>query len=108
MVIFWGGSTSRLALTEKPFSRSDNRTGRDEAGRGEARRGGQNQRSSAPRGLGAEAAEAAAGGMDIAGAPEANAESANGAGPRLRPSDWATRTPNQKKNWNRAQRKQRK
>ena len=95
-------------LTVKPFSRSDNRAGRDEAGGGEARGGGQNQRSTAPCGLGAEAAEAAAGGMDIAEALEASAESVAGAGSRPKPGDWATRTPNQKKNWNRAQRKQRK
>ena len=87
--------------------RSDDRTGTDEAGGGEARGGGQNQRSSAPRGLGAEAAEAAAGGMDIAEAPEANVESTAGAGSQPKPADWETMTRNQRKHWTKAQRQQR-
>ena len=64
---------------------------------------GQRQRRSAPRELGAEAAEAAAEDMDET--LEASAESAAGAGPRLLPSDWATRTRNQRKKWLAAQRK---
>ena len=91
-------------LTVKPFSRSDNRTGRDEAGGGEARGGGQSQRSSSPRGLGAEAAEAAAGGMDIAEAPDASEENTAGAGSW--PEDWEAMTRNQRKKWAKAQRKQ--
>ena len=56
--------------------------------------GGQSQRSSAQRGLGAEAAEAAAGDMDVAEALEAGAESAAGAGLQPRPDDWASWTRN--------------
>ena len=64
---------------------------------------GQRQRSSAPRELGAEAAEAGAGDMDEA--LEASAESAAGAETRPKPADWDEMTPNQKKNWHRAQKK---
>ena len=78
----------------------------DEAGEGEAGVEGQGQRRSAPCGLSAEAAEAGAGDMDVAEALEAGAESGAGAGPQLKPSDWEKRTPNQKKKWHAAQRKQ--
>ena len=86
-----------------PRAASDDEAGEDEAGRGEAEVEGQSQRRGAPCGLSAESAEAGAGDMDVAEAPEATTD---GVSPRPKPSDWATRTPNQKKNWNRAQRKQ--
>ncbi len=86
-------------------ARSDEGAGKDEAGGGEATGDGKNQRSSAPRGLSAEAAEAAAGDMDIAEAPEASAESAADAGSRPRPDGWASWTRNQRKIWLAAQRK---
>ena len=69
---------------------------------------GQSQRRSAPRGLSAEAAEAGAGDMFMAAALGACAESAAGAGTQPKPSDCEARTPNQKKKWHAAQRKQRK
>ena len=46
---------------------------------------GQGQRRGVPRGLGAKLAEAAAGDMDVAEAPEASAEGAAGADLRPRP-----------------------
>ena len=64
---------------------SDDEAGEDEAGGGEAGAEGQSRRSSAPRGLGAEAAEAAAGDVDVAEALEAGEESAAGADLRPRP-----------------------
>ena len=67
---------------------SDDEEGEDEAGGGEAGVEGQRQRSSAPRELGAEAAEAGAGDMDIAETLEAGGESAAGAGSRPRPEGW--------------------
>ena len=79
---------------------------RHDKGGGEAGAEGQSQRRSAPRGLGAEDAEAAAGDTDVAEAHEASAESGAGADLGPRPADWATRTQNQKKNWIRAQKKQ--
>ena len=81
---------------------SDDEAGEDEAGGGEAGVEGQSQWRSAPRGLGAEAAEAAAGDMDVVEALEAGAESASS---RPKPADWDAMTQNQKKNWNKAQRK---
>jgi hypothetical protein len=78
---------------------SDDEAGEDEAGGGEAGAGGQSQQLSAPRGLGAEAAEAAARDMDVAEALEASAESAAGAGSRLRPAGRET--------WSRPQKRQR-
>ena len=64
---------------------SDDEASEDEAGGGEAEVEGQDQRRSAPRGLSAEAAEAGAGDMDVAEAPEACAESAAGASSRNTP-----------------------
>ena len=84
---------------------SDDEAGEDEAGGGEAEVEGQSQRRSAPRGLGAEAAEAAAWDMDVAEALEASAESAAGVVLRPRPADWATRTRNQRRKLLAAQRK---
>ena len=56
-----------------------------------------------------EAAEATAGDMDVAEAPEASAESAAGAGSRPKPADWEAMTQSQKGRWNKTQnRKQRK
>ena len=49
---------------------------------------GQRQRSSAPRELGAEAAEAGVGDMDLAETRKASAETAAGAGSRPRPEGW--------------------
>ena len=68
---------------------SDDEAGEDEAGGEEAGVEGQRRRNSAPRGLGAEVAEAAAMGMDVAEALEASAESAAGADLRPRPEGWA-------------------
>ena len=88
---------------------SDDEAGEDEAGGGEAGVEGQSQRRSAPRGHGAEAAEAAAGDMDVAEALEASAESAAGAGSRPRSEGWETWSRNRKLRWNKTQnRKQRK
>ena len=79
---------------------SDDEAGEFEAGGGEAGVGGQGQRSSAPRGLGAEVAEAAAGDMDVAEVLEASAESAAGADLRQRLEGWETWTWRQRKHWN--------
>ena len=64
---------------------------------------GQSQRSSAPRGHGAEAAEAAAGDMDVAEALEASAESAAGADLRPRPPGWETWSRSRRGRWNKTQ-----
>ena len=88
-------------------ARSDDRMEEEESGGGEATRGvGQNQRSSAPRVLGAEAAEAAAGDMDDAEEPEAGTESVAGARSQPKPVDWEAMTRNQRKLWTKARRKQ--
>ena len=78
---------------------SDDEAGEDEAGGGEAEVEGQGQRRGAPHELGAEAAEAAAGDMDIAEAPEAGAESVADVVLRPRPADWEAMTRNQKQRW---------
>ena len=78
---------------------SDDEAGEDKAGGGEAGVEGKGQRRSAPRGLGAEVAEAAAGGMDVAEALEASAESAASADLRPRPEGWETWSRNQKQRW---------
>ena len=88
---------------------SDDEAGEDEAGGGEAGAEGQSQRRSAPRELGAEAAEAGAGDMDVAEALEASAERADGAGSQPRPDGWASWSRDQRKKWRAVQkRKQRK
>ena len=69
---------------------SDDKAGKDEAGGGEAGVEGQRRRNSAPRGLGAEAAEAAAGDMDVAEAPEASGAGAASMGRRPKPPGWET------------------
>ena len=65
---------------------------------------GQSQRSSAPRGLGEDAAEAAAGDMDVAEALDASAESAAGADLRPKPEGWEAWSRNQKRLWSKNQR----
>ena len=78
---------------------SDDEAGVDEAERGETEAKGPGQRGSAPRGLGAEAAEADAEGMDVAEALEASAESAAGEDLRPRPEGWETWPRSRKKKW---------
>jgi hypothetical protein len=80
---------------------SDDEADEEEAGGGEAGVDGQSQRRSAPCGLGAEAAEAAVGDMDVAEALEASAESAAGAGSRPRPDGWETWSSSKKAHWRR-------
>ena len=85
---------------------SNDEAGAAEAGGGEEEVDGQCQRRSAPRGLGAEAAEAAAGDMDVAEALEAGAESAAGADLRPKPEGWETWSRNRQMKWKAAERRQ--
>ena len=64
---------------------------------------GQGQRSRAPRGLRAEAAEADAKGMDLAEALEASVESAALADLRPRPPGWETWSRSRRGRWNKTQ-----
>ena len=82
---------------------SDDEAGEDEVGGGEAGVEGQSQRRRAPRGLGAEAAEAGAGDMDVAEALEDGAESAADPNSQPRPVDWGAMTRNQKTRWRKTQ-----
>ena len=84
---------------------SDDEAGEDEAGGGEAEIKGQGQRRGAPRGLGAEVAEAVAMDIDVAEALEASAESAAGADLRPRPEGWETWSSNRRAKWRAAQRR---
>jgi len=87
---------------------SDDEAGEDEAGEGEAEVEGQGQRRGAPRGLGAEVAEADAKGMDVAEALEASADNAAGVGSRGDPAEWATWSKSRRENWHKTQKRKQK